>query len=35
MASNMFGQNSRYATLAEGSFVLTMAAIMIACQLVL
>jgi hypothetical protein len=28
----MFGQNSRYATVAEGSFVMAMAVIMIICQ---
>ena len=32
MARSMFGQNSRYATAAEGSFVMAMAVIMIICQ---
>jgi hypothetical protein len=32
MAGSMFGQNSRYATVAEGSFVMAMAVIMIICQ---
>ena len=32
MAGSMFGQNSRYAIVAEGSFVMTMAVIMIFCQ---
>ena len=32
MAGSMFGQNSRYATIAEGSFVMVMAVIMIIVQ---
>lgn len=32
MAGGMFGQNSRYAIVAEGSFVMAMAVIMIVCQ---